>query len=605
MAQLIADQKEIDFILYDLLGADKLAGHEKFSDFSKKSFDMIISEARKIALKEILPTLAEGDREGVRFDQGRVMVPQGFHKARKAVLEAGLTSVVEDPELGGQGLPYQISMAIMEYVVGANYALSAYTHMGHGTGKMIELYGTDTLKTLFLENLYTGHWGGTMLLTEPEAGSDVGALSTTARQNPDGTWSISGNKIFITAGEHDMTENIIHPVLARIEGAPEGTRGISIFVVPKIWVNPDGSMGGPNDVECTGTEEKMGIHGSATCAMALGSRGQCRGFLLGEENLGLEIMFHMMNEARLNIGFQGASTASLAYLYALEYARTRRQGKRLGELKNPDAQPVPIINHPDVRRMLTWMKAHVDGMRSLIYYVASLFDARTLAENPEEEARAAGLIELLTPVVKAYCAQRGFEVCVQAVQTFGGYGYTREYPVEQLVRDAKIASIYEGTDGIQAMDLLGRKLGMKKGMVFKTLMDEMALTIRRAGEIPKLAPMAGQLGEAVQSLGATAADLGMVATSGRFENAFAHASPFLEVTGDVILGWMHLWRAFTALRKIDDTPSMKKKDRVSCDGIVTCARFYMDTVLPVAQGRMAAVRSVSGAALDMEDKAYG
>ena len=261
MAQLIADQREIDFILYELLRADELVKADQFSDFSKKSFDMIIAETRKLAIKELLPTLVDGDREGVKFDKGRVKVADSFHRARSLILEAGLTALPEDPKWGGQGLPYLISMAALDYMIAANYALSGYVHMGHGTGKMIELYGTDLLKELFLENLYTAKWGGTMLLTEADAGSDVGALTTSARQLADGSWSITGNKIFITAGEHDMTENIIHPVLARIEGAPAGSAGISIFIVPKIWVNEDKSLGDPNDVVCVGCEEKMGLHG--------------------------------------------------------------------------------------------------------------------------------------------------------------------------------------------------------------------------------------------------------------------------------------------------------------------------------------------------------
>ena len=604
MAQFIADKNEIEFILYDLLGTDQLAQKDPFTDFSKKSFDMILAEARKLALNEILPTLADGDLEGVAFDNGKVSVPESFHKARQAVVDAGLTSVTEDPDWGGQGLPFQIAIAIMDYVVSANYSLSAYTHMGHGTGKMIELFGTDTLKKLFLEKLYTARWGGTMLLTEPEAGSDVGALTTTATKNDDGTWSISGAKIFITAGEHDMTENIIHPVLARIEGAPAGTKGISIFVVPKIWVNEDGSLGDPNDVVCTGVEEKMGIHGSATCSLSLGSKGQCRGFLLGQENKGLEIMFHMMNEARLNVGFQGMATASMAYLYALDYARTRRQGRKLLDMRNPAAPSVVIINHPDVRRMLAWIKVHVDGMRTLIYYTGSLFDVLTTGATPEEKKAADNRIALLTPVIKAYCAQRGFEACTQAVQVFGGYGYTREFPVEQLLRDVKIASIYEGTDGIQAMDLLGRKLGLDKGMVFKSVLDDMGTDIAAAGEFECLAPLAGMLAPAVKDLGKTAMAIGGAAMSERFETAFAHASPFLEIFGDVLLGWLHLRRALVAAKKLENE-KLKNKEKVFYTGVITSARFFAETVLPVTGGKMASVRGLSGAALEMEDKAFG
>ncbi|MBU2631556.1 MAG: acyl-CoA dehydrogenase, partial [Proteobacteria bacterium] len=444
MAQLIADRKEIDFILYELLDAQQLLKFEKFKEFSKKTVDMMISEARKLAIKEILPTLAESDQNGVRFENGRVIAPQSFRKARQAVLDADLVSTMEDPEWGGQGLPFLISVAIMEYTVGANYSLSGYTHMGHGTGKMIELFGTDRQKDLFVKNLYTAKWGGTMLLTEPEAGSDVGALTTTAKKNADGTYTITGNKIFITAGDHDLTENIIHPVLARIEGAPEGSAGISIFIVPKFWVNDDKTIGESNDVQCVGIEKKMGMHGSPTCSLSLGANGNCRGFLLGTENKGLQIMFHMMNEARLSVGFQGSSAASMAYLYALDYARQRIQGKDIASLKDPEAKSIPIIKHPDIRRMLTWMKAQVDGMRSLVYYVYACLDKKEVSTNESDKKLASDMIDLLTPVVKAYCSEKGFDVCIQAIQVYGGYGFTSEFPVEQLARDVKIASIYEG-----------------------------------------------------------------------------------------------------------------------------------------------------------------
>ena len=603
MAQLIADPKEIEFILYEQFNAEALLSYEKFSGFSKKIFNMILSEARKVAIKEILPTLADGDKQGVRFEKGTVTVPASFHRARKVVREADLTATMEAPEWGGQGLPFLISVALMEYTVGANYALSGYIHMGHGTGKMIELFGTDKIKTLFLENLYTARWSGTMLLTEPEAGSDVGAITTTARKNEDGTYSITGNKIFITDGDHDMTENIIHPVLARIEGAPGGSHGISIFIVPKIWVNDDKSLGEPNDIQCLGIEEKMGFHGSATCTMALGSKGKCRGFLLGEENKGLAIMFHMMNEARLSVGFQGSTTASLAYLYALDYARQRIQGKDLAESKNPDAESIPIIRHPDVRRMLTWMKAHVDGMRSLVYYVSLCIDQKENAADDAQREWAGDMIDLLTPVVKAYCAERGFEVCSQAVQVFGGYGYTKEFPVEQLLRDVKIASIYEGTNGIQAMDFLGRKLGMKKGQLFKSLLAEMEKTIADARKINSLTPLADALAKAVDALGILAWEIGGAAMSAKYAVAFAHAHPFLEVTGDVVLGWMHLWRALTAVNALEK--ETRKKNKVFYEGVVTCARFYMETVLSTAQGKMASVRALSDAALGMDDASFG
>ena len=603
MAQLIADRKEIDFILYELLDAAQLFKHEKFKGLSKKMVDMIISEARKLSIKEILPTLAQSDKDGVRFEKGQVTVPQSLHRARKAVRDAELTSTMEDPEWGGQGLPHLVSVALGEYVVGANYSLSGYTHMGHGTGKMIELFGTDLLKELFLENLYTAKWSGTMVLTEPEAGSDVGALTTTAKKNADGTYNITGNKIFITGGDHDLAENIIHPVLARIEGAPEGSAGISIFIVPKFRVNKDKTIGELNDVQCVGIEKKMGMHGSATCSLSFGANGKCKGVLLGRENKGLQIMFHMMNEARLSVGFQGSSAASLAYLYALDYARQRIQGKDLAGFKDPNAKSIPIIKHPDVRRMLTWMKAHVDGMRSLVFYVSACFDRKKTSTTKADRKLAGDMIDLLTPVVKAYCSEKGFDVCVEAIQVYGGYGFTSEFPVEQLARDVKIASIYEGTNGIQAMDFLGRKLGMEKGAVFMNFLNEINKVIAAAKEKESLALLAHALSKQVESLGATAMIIGQAAMSEKYATAFANAHPFLDVTGDVTIGWMHLWRALTATTALEKNP--KQKDRIFYEGIITTARFYIETVLPVTFGKMKAVQGLCDAALIMEDQAFG
>ena len=364
----------MDFVLYEQLELEKLIKHEKFSGFNRKTLDLILSEARNLAIKELMPINAAGDREGCRFENGVVKVPESFHRAFKLYREGEWIAMLDDPEVGGQGLPVTIALAIAEYFNGANCAFGMYPGLCHGAGKLVEVFGTQHQKQLFLKNMYTGKWGGSMLLTEPQAGSDVGALTTSAVRNPDGTFSITGNKIFITGGEQNLTENIIHPVLARIEGAPAGTRGISLFIVPKIWVHDDGSLGEPNDVVCTGIEEKMGIHGSATCSLTLGGKGKCRGFLLGEENKGMKAMFHMMNEARLGVGLQGFSMASAAYMHALNYARERVQGKSLLSMMDPAAPSIAIINHPDVRRMLLWMKANVDGMRSFLYYVGSCFD---------------------------------------------------------------------------------------------------------------------------------------------------------------------------------------------------------------------------------------
>ncbi len=603
MAQVVSDRRDLDFVLYEQLKVDELTQLDKYRDFNKKTFDMIITEARNFAIKELLPANAEGDREGLRFEKGQVKVPECFHRAYELLIEGEWTSLTEDPAWGGQGLPANIALAVGEYLYGSNWALTNYGGMGHGTGKMIEIFGTRQQKEIFLEKLYTARWGGTMLLTESEAGSDVGALTTTAVKNPDGTYSISGNKIFITNGEHNLTENIIHPVLARIEGDSPGAKGISIFIVPKLWVNEDGSLGDANDIVCTGIEEKMGIHASSTCSMTLGGKGNCRGLLLGEECQGMKIMFHMMNEARLGVGFQAFAYASAAYLYALNYARERIQGRDLEAGKDPDAPSVPIIRHPDVRRMLLEMKAYVDGMRSFVHYVGNCLEKEALAATDDERAFYRGFNDLLTPLVKAYCAQRGFDQCVQAVQVYGGYGYITEYPVEQLARDCKITSIYEGTDGIQAMDLLGRKLGMAKGQVFINFLGEIQKTVALAKEIGGLEEITTEVEKAANRLGEVAMHLGTTAMSPKFKVAFAFAFPFLEVMGDVIMAWMLLWRAALANQKLESGP--KKKDVAFYEGQLKTAEFFIQTILPATLGKMDGIVKSSSSAIDISEAAFG
>jgi len=615
MAQLISDRRDIDFILYEQLDVEKITKTDVFDNLNRKMIDLLINEARNLAIKEILPTYSEGDREEVQFDKGEVKVPKCYHRAHKLILEGEWTSMTEDPELGGQGLPNVVAAAALEYIVGANFAMTAYALMGHGTGKMIELFGTDHVKKLFLKNLYTGKWGGTMLLTEPDAGSDVGALATTATPNDDGTYNIVGNKIFITNGDHDLADNIIHPVLARIEGAPKGTKGISLFIVPKYWVNDHGKIGDHNDVVCTGIEHKMGIKGSATCSLTLGGKGKCRGFLLGEPNKGMKIMFNMMNEARLGVGAQGFYHASCAYQLAVNYARERIQGKELEKTFDPEAPSVSIINHPDVRRMLLNMKAYVDGMRSFLYYVTSLFDIEKIGDTEETRTHAKDQIELLIPLIKSYCTDLGYQVCVDAMQVYGGYGYTQEYPVEQLARDCKIASIYEGTNGIQAMDLLARKLGMKKGQVFMGFMQDVQKTTTRAKEHDRLKPLAEQLDNALNKLGEAAMHMGTTAMSPKLRTAFAFASPFLRAMGDVIMGWMLLWRANTALPKLEklcgeksgtalDALYDKNKDASFYAGVVNTAEHYIAALLPETLGRIEAIKASNDAAIQIHEKSF-
>ncbi len=603
MAQQIADRRDVDFVLHELLNVDQFSKSERFAEFSKKTVDLIVNEARNLAVKEILPTLKVGDEEGVRLEKdGSVTIPEEFKRVYNLMREGEWTAVTEDPEWGGQGMPRTVSMAVSDYIIGANYGIQLYVGLTHGAGKLVEQFGTEEQKKLFLKKLYTGEWTGTMLLTEPEAGSDVGALSTTAVKNEDGTYSLSGTKIFISGGEHSMTENIIHPVLARIEGAPPGTSGISLFLVPKYWVNADGSLGEFNDIVCTGLEEKMGIHGSCTCTMALGSKGQCRGLLLGQENKGMREMFLMMNQARLLVGMQGQACASASYMNAVNYARERVQGRHLLKAMDKSAPGVPIIQHPDVRRMLLSMKTSVEGMRSLIYYVGYCEDKKILAETQEEKDTYQGIIDVLIPICKGYVTDRAFDVCNTGVQVYGGYGYTKEYPQEQLLRDCRITMLYEGTNGIQAMDLLGRKLGMNKGKAIMDLMGEMQKTIAQAKEHEALAAEAAEVEKALNKLGEVAMDLGGKAMSEQVMQAFAHAYPFMDVCGDVAVAWMLLWRASVAAQKLEKA---KKKDKPFYNGQIKSLEFFVHTVLPVTQGKMRSILKTNGAAVDMEEDGFG
>ena len=601
MAQLIADRRDIDFVLHEQLEVEKLGNHDVYAEFNRKTMDMVVSEARNLALKEVLPTNAIGDQKGCEFQNGQVKVPEEFQKIWQLYRDGEWIAMTEKPEWGGQGMPHVLASAATEYLNGGNMAMFMYVALTHGAANLVEAFGTDKQKNLCLRNMYSGKWGGTMLLTEPNAGSDVGALETTARKNPDGTYSITGNKIFISAGENDLVENIIHPVLARIEGAPAGTRGISLFLVPKIRINDDGSLGEMNDVVCTGIEHKMGIHGNCTCSLALGAKGACIGTLLGEENKGMKAMFQMMNEARIYCGIQGLSLASSSYMNAVNYAKQRIQGANLLTMMDKNPQAVPIIQHPDVRRMLMNMKVYVEGMRSLLYYLSYMTDLAKVAGSPEEKERLQGIVDVLIPVAKGYVTDRCFDVCSQGVQVFGGYGFIEEYPQAQLLRDARITMLYEGTNGIQAMDLLGRKLGMKKGKPVMDLFAEIQKVTAEAKASDALKDLGEDLDEALAKLGETAMHMGKKAMSADVMSAFAFAHPFLEATGDVIMAWLLLWRANVASKKVESA----KKDRDFYIGQMKSAEFFIESILPVSLGKMNAILKTSRAAIEVSEEAFG
>ena len=615
---LLVDERDLRFVLFDQLGIGELVKMEAFRDHSEEVFQMVVSEAYRLAENVLAPANVDGDRIGAQYLDGRVKLPESYHACYRAACEGGWICPADSIDVGGQGLPMSLGTAAYEVFLAANVAFVLYLTLNHGAGKLIEKHGTEEQKARYLEKLYSGQWAGTMCLTEAGAGSDLGALKTKAVRRPDGTFLIEGVKQFITAGEHDLTENILYPVLARIEGDLPGSRGISLFLVSKYHIQPDGSFGERNDVVCSGIEHKMGIKGSATSTLNFGENGRCAGELLGAERQGLSIMFLMMNEERLTVGLQAQALASTAYLYALKFARERVQGVRITEGKNPDAQPVPIIEHPDVRRMLLWMKAYVEGLRALIYYTGYCIDREHAATDEKEKVRWMGLVELLTPVCKAYASDMAFEVCVQAIQVHGGYGYCSEYPVEQFARDCKIASIYEGTNAIQAMDLLGRKILRAKGESVQRLFDEMTPVVKRMLSHSTLGAYAqmvetsfGWLKDAIQHLGS-------LIGKGKVDAGFLEATPLLEIFGDVVLGWLLLWQAEIAQRRYDefckdgnvrggeDEKALiaRNPDAAFLRGKIGVARFYIGRLLPIVESKVAALKRNETAPIEIPDLCF-
>lgn len=600
MPQIIADRRDVDFVLHEQFRVSELSLHDRYADFSKTVIDMVITEARNLAVKEILPTLKIGDEIGCRFENGTVDVPDEFKAAWNLLREGGWFAPAEAPEWGGQGLPHSVNVMAQNYLMGANLPLLMVAGLNHGAGKIIETFGTDRQKDLYLEKLYTGEWSGTMLLTEPEAGSNLSDLTTSAIPCDDGSYLLTGNKIFISGGDHDMTDNIVHLVLARIQGAPEGSRGISLFVAPKFI--PD-DAGGPwvrNDIVCTGIEEKMGMHGSPTCSMALGGSGRCVATLVGKENHGLPIMFLMMNKARLMVGSQGLACASSAFLHALDWARSRVQGTLPG---STDRKQVLIISHPDVRRMLLTMKMYTEGMRSLLCYIGVLEDRKQIAVNDTDRKHSQDLIDFLTPIAKAYVTDRAVDICNLAIQVFGGYGYTCEFPVEQLARDVRITTIYEGTNAIQSMDLVFRKLSGGDNRRLLHLISEITNTVATAKQEESLAPLAAAVESILVHLEKTARALGNYVTQGRHLDVHTFACLFLEATGDVIMAWMLLWRAVLAVQGLRNKAGKKQGDFYH--GQVRSAEFFIQAVLPVTSGKLSAVINLSSAATAISDSSFG
>jgi len=619
MANLILDERDQQFILYEMLNVEKLCDYEKYADFSQDMFDMILTEAQKIAVEEILPTLADGDKVGCTLVDGKVSVPESYHRAFRLFREGGWIGMSFPPEEGGQGLPESVKTAAIDWFY-HNFAFVAYPFATEGAAHLIMTYGTEEQKRKYMDKMVQGIWGGTMALTEPNAGSDLCNMSTKAIRQPDGTFRIQGTKIFITGGDHDLVENIVHPVLARIEGDPAGTKGISIFLVPKYLVNEDGSLGKRNDYEIANIEHKMGIKGSATCLINFGDHGECYAELLGEERQGMKIMFQMMNEARLAVGMQGLASASIAYLHALQYTKERLQGSSLMEFKNPEAPRVPIIQHPDVRRMLLWMKSSVDSLRALAYFTAYCFDMEKVVQDEVEKDKWLGYAEILTPIVKAYSSDIGFRVTETAMQCYGGYGFCCEYPIEQFLRDEKIASIYEGANGIQALDLIGRKLGMKKGAYFMNLLSEMNNTIAKYKDLNGVKDFAGDVQNAVNKLAEMGLYLATCGKQGKFLVPINNAYPFLMMMGKVVSGWFLLWEAGVAQQKLDELAKAQgvdqgdaaawaqfvkgNKNAAFYTGKIYSAKFFAKNVLPEVDAAATAIKNEDMSILEIPEESF-
>lgn len=618
MGNLLVNTRDQQFAIFEQFGMDKIFESEEYGGYSKDDILMILNEAEKMAVNVIFPTLKESDHEGCTYKNGVVNVPKCFHEPWKKYTEGGWLNPMDSPDVGGQGLPHMAGWAAYEILSAANYAFGMYGGLTHGAANMINTHGSEELKNKYMYKMFSGEWGGTMCLTEPGAGSDVGALKTTAKRLPDGKFLITGTKIFISSGENDLVPNIIHPVLARIEGDPAGTKGISIFIVPKIRVNDDGSLGEPNDVKCGGIEHKMGIKGSATSTLNFGEDGNCIGELMGEERAGMRIMFQMMNEARLGIGMQGVCLSSAAFQHAVAYAKERIQGVPVWEMMNKNAKAVPIINHPDIRKKLMWMKSHVEGMRSMMIFIAYCMDRSKISKTEQEKADWEGYIELLTPIMKAYCTDKGFLICSMAMDVYGGYGFCSEYPVEQFTRDEKIATIYEGTNGIQALDLVGRKLGQRKGANVMNMAGLIQKTIAKAKAVPEFAKTTAYMEEASNALIDLAMFFAGAGKAGDFLAPIYNACKFLEIMGDVVVGNFLLDAAVIAQEKLNAMYEAKglttigkqkgfqREDQEAAfyAGKVASAKFFANENLTTVKARCQAIKDGDKSALELVDLGF-
>jgi alkylation response protein AidB-like acyl-CoA dehydrogenase len=601
------DRRAIDFTLFEHLKIQQVFEHELFSHLTREDCTAVIDQCTRFAMEVTGPLNSYADRVGCTLKDGVVHTPKGFKEAWTKLFELGFLSFAMPQDAGGYGGPHSIEVILQEIQSGANTAFNMYPGLTHGAADVIHHFALPEDKAKFLPHMLGGRFSGTMCLSEPHAGSDVGATKTKAKHLEGNIYAISGTKCWISAGDHDLAENVIHLVLARIEGAPAGTKGLSLFIVPKVWVNDDGSLGEWNDVTTASIEHKLGIKASATAVLNFGENGKCRGILVGgQQHQGIKQMFRMMNSSRIAVGIQGVAVASTAYLNALSYARERLQGSSVRQFKDPNAPRVAIIEHSDVRRMLLEMKAKVEGMRTLAVKLALHSDmALALAKtDPAKAAHHQGQVDLLTPIVKAYSSDQAFRIAEMAIQTYGGAGYVQDNPVEQYCRDAKIFSIYEGTNHIQAQDLVARKLQAANGEHFAAFLGEIEHFIREHDRQPGIGAEVRALGEAVEALKRCAGALMEYFMGGKIDQVTLCANAFLEVMAEVTIGYLLLEAATIAERRTDPDPGEQSEDDDFYAGKIAAAKHFANYVLPGVHAKTQAITGGDRSALDIPDKGF-
>ncbi|MGH8667147.1 MAG: acyl-CoA dehydrogenase [Burkholderiales bacterium] len=598
MSEYVAPLADMRFVIKELVGLERIAELPPFAELSPDLVDQVLEEAGKFGAEVLGPLNRVGDTHGARFDAGNVTTPPGFKEAYSKFVEAGWNGLAGEPEFGGQGLPQIVAMPVAEIWNSANMAFCLCPMLTSGVLEALERIGSPEQRARFLPNLTSGAWSGTMNLTEPQAGSDLSAVRTRAVPQPDGSYKLFGQKIFITSGEHDLAENIVHLVLARTPDAPEGTRGISLFIVPKFLPDANGKPDARNDVRCVSIEHKLGIHASPTCVLAYGDNGGATGYLVGKENEGLRYMFIMMNHARLGVGLEGVAMGERAYQHAAAYARQRVQGRELGVASG---DRVTIVHHPDVRRMLMLMKSQTEAMRALAYAAAAALDLSNHHSDPTERTRHQALLDLLTPIVKGWCTEQAVEIASLGVQVHGGMGFIEEAGAAQFYRDARITTIYEGTTGIQALDLVNRKVGSERGATMRAVLEQASSTaadLLGSGD-RDLEAIGQQLKSAIGAL-ETATDWLVETFPKDPRQVAASAVPYLKLSGLVLGGNAMARAARIAVRRRGEEGADAGFYRAKLQS----ARFYAEHILPQAHAAARIVTHGAAATLALDDATF-